>query len=236
MQRSDLWYMVVFRGTAKTPSRAAGARAAASTTQEASNPNRQINGKRRGCKGSCWKVGRGNWGNPSLSVRGMCWRKEETHLWVSPLPSHTRLKAVWKWQVSGDEHSKVFYIKQAWKTYVVLLSLNLLLILAACRPHIDTLFVPYIHPQLQPTLWESGAMYQTPITTHSLPATQRHTFTHAHTDAHCLFISRLQTAYFCGPSRIYSIEIKAFKRRTEKWTQDCWCQPCKVSRAHARAH
>lgn len=119
MQRRDLWYMVVFPGTAMTPNQAERARAAASTTQEASNPNRQINGKGHVRKGRGWKVGRGNWGNPSLSVTEMCWRKEETHLWVSPLPSHTHLKAVWKWQVSGDAHSEVFYMKQPLISYVL---------------------------------------------------------------------------------------------------------------------
>lgn len=198
MQRRDLWYMVVFPGTAMTPNRAERARAAASTTQEASNPNRRINGKRCGRTGRCWKVGRGNWGNPSLLVREMCWRKEETHLWVSPLPSHTRLKAVWKWQVSGAAHSGVFYMTQPLIRYVLTLAWSLFKdsLHSSCLPptHRQSLSHTFIHSCSPPSgSLESSAMYQTPITTHSLPAIQQHIFTHAHTDTHCLFISLFPT-------------------------------------------
>lgn len=32
------------------------------------------------------------------------------------------------------------------------------------------------------------------------------------------------------------MEIKAFKRTTENWTKDCWCQPCKVSHPHTKEY
>lgn len=102
MQRRDLWWRMVCPGTPTTPNPAARARAAASTIQEVSS--QPINGKRHGHRGKAWKEWRGNWRNPRAWVREICWRKEETHLWESPPPSHTPLRVHWKLQVSGESN------------------------------------------------------------------------------------------------------------------------------------
>lgn len=90
----------------KKPNPTARARAAASTKQEVSSPNRPINGKSRTVTG--WKEGRENWRNLRPSVREICWRKEDVHLWVSPPPSHTPLRVGSKWQVSVETHTVGF--------------------------------------------------------------------------------------------------------------------------------
>lgn len=190
MRRRDLWWRVVCPGTVTIPNPAARARAAVSTTQEVSSPNQPINGKRHGRTRRAWKQGRANWRNPRPLVREMCWRKEEPHLWESPPPSHTPLRAGWKSQVSGETQVQcsIIYITKPWNGYIIsagrhirCLSLNIPFFLAVSHTHRHTLSLShtFIHSCSPPFgLLESGAMYQTPINTHSLPASQPHTHTH----------------------------------------------------------
>lgn len=108
-QKRDHWWRAACPGTPTTANPAVRATAEASMTRGASSQSRPTNGKRLGRKGRGTKEGGVNWRNPRPLVRAMWWRREGTHLWESPRPSHTPLRVAWGWQVSS-EHTSCIYI------------------------------------------------------------------------------------------------------------------------------